>query len=80
MKVKVEVFLKEVVLDPQGKTIHKAIQSLGYDSIRSVRAGKIFFLDVDAESSEEAERLGAELAQKLLANTVIENSRVIVEP
>ena len=80
MKVLVEVFLKEVVLDPQGKTIQKAVQSLGYETVSSVRAGKIFALNIDSDDPAEAERIAEELARKLLANTVIEDYKIVPAP
>lgn len=79
MKTKVFVTLKPSILDPQGKTIAQALQSMGYDTIRGVRQGKYFELDVDAGSAQEAEELVAEVADRLLANPVIESYRVEVE-
>lgn len=78
MKVKVEVFLKDVVLDPQGKTIHRAVQSLGYGSVSSVRAGKVFLMEIQSDSPEEAGAIAEDLSRKLLANTVIEDARVSI--
>ncbi|HPR62803.1 MAG TPA: phosphoribosylformylglycinamidine synthase subunit PurS [Thermoanaerobaculia bacterium] len=80
MKFKVEVFLKDVVLDPQGKTIQKAIQSLGYDRVHGVRAGKVFMMEIDTANETEGLAIAEDLAQKLLANTVIETARVTPVP
>lgn len=80
MQFKVEVFLKDVVLDPQGKTIEKAVQSLGYSRVTSVRAGKVFMLEIDTESEKEGWKIASELADKLLANTVIETARIVPVP
>ncbi len=73
MKARVTVNLKPGVLDPQGRAIHHALEGLGFAQVADVRVGKVIELDV-AEGTTEAEV--AEMARKLLANTVIENFRV----
>ena len=79
MKATVFVTLKPSILDPQGKTITEALHSLGYGSVRDVRQGKYFELDVDAADAAQARELAATVADKLLANPVIESYRVDVE-
>ena len=64
------------MLDPQGEAIRKACGTLGHAAVRSVRQGKLFEIELDAGDPEEAKRLLGELADKLLANTVIEDYRV----
>ena len=73
MKLRIFVTLKNGVLDPQGKAIHKALDGLGFGGINDVRAGKLIELDV-ADGTEDASI--DEMCRKLLANTVIENYRV----
>lgn len=77
MKAIVYVTLKPDVLDPQGEAIRKACASLGYGAVSSVRQGKLFEVELDAGRPDEARRLLAELSDKLLANPVIENHRVV---
>jgi len=79
MKAKVFVTLKKSVFDPQGRTIAEALQSMGYGGISDVRQGKYFELDVDSSSADQTRALAAEVADKLLANPVIESYRVEVE-
>ncbi len=79
MKARVFVTLKPSVFDPQGKTIADALHSLGYGGIGNVRQGKYFELELQATSSEQARALAAEVADKVLANPVIESYRVEVE-
>ena len=79
MKAKVFVTLKPSILDPQGKTITSALHSLGYDDVQDVRQGKYFELDIVAETAEKAQALASEVADKLLANPVIESYRVEIE-
>ena len=73
MKARIFVTLKNGVLDPQGKAIHHALEGLGFDGVRDVRAGKLIELDL-AEGTSDSEIEG--MCRKLLANTVIENFRI----
>ena len=73
------VTLKPSILDPQGKTIAEALRTMGYDTVKSVRQGKYFELDVDAGSVDEAQKTVTEVADRLLANPVIESYRVEVD-
>ncbi len=73
MKVRVYVSLKNGVLDPQGRAIHHAIEGLGIHGVKDVRAGKMLELEVDDTVSDAALE---EMANKLLANMVIENYRI----
>ena len=79
MKAKVYVTLKPSILDPQGKTIAQARHTMGYDSITDVRQGKFFELDIEADSSDEARATVSEVAERVLANPVIESYRVEVD-
>ena len=75
MKANVWVMLKPTVLDPQGQTIQHALASLGYSSVREVRQGKFFVLELNGLSREEAEKQVERLAREVLANPVIEQFR-----
>jgi phosphoribosylformylglycinamidine synthase subunit PurS len=79
MKAKVFVTLKQSVFDPQGRTIVEALHSLGYAGVGDVRQGKYFELDVNEASPERARALAAEVADKVLANPVIESYRVEID-
>jgi phosphoribosylformylglycinamidine synthase PurS subunit len=76
MKARVFVTLKPSVFDPQGHTIAEALHSLGYGSVGDVRQGKYFELDLNVTSPGEAETLAAEVADRVLANPVIESYRI----
>jgi phosphoribosylformylglycinamidine synthase PurS subunit len=76
MKARVYVTLKPSVFDPQGRTIAEALHSLGYGSVGDVRQGKFFELEVNAGSQDQARALASEVADKVLANPVIESYRV----
>jgi len=73
------VTLKKSVFDPQGKTIADALHSMGYKGIGDVRQGKFFELELDAASADQAHELAAEVADKVLANPVIESYRVEID-
>jgi phosphoribosylformylglycinamidine synthase len=74
-KATVYVRLKDGVLDPQGQTIQKALNQMGYNEFVSVRTGKFFELEINANGGNVDRRLN-EICSKLLANPVIENFRV----
>ncbi|HSR74986.1 MAG TPA: phosphoribosylformylglycinamidine synthase subunit PurS [Xanthobacteraceae bacterium] len=80
MKARVTVTLKSGILDPQGKAIEGALKSLGIAGVGSVRQGKIFDIEISDGDRAGAEALLKQAAEKLLANTVIENYRVEVLP
>jgi adenylosuccinate lyase len=75
-RARVFVSLKPSVFDPQGRTIAEALHSLGYTGVTDVRQGKYFELDLGAGSPEQARHLAAEVADRLLANPVIESYRI----
>ena len=78
MKARVFVTLKPSVFDPQGRTIADALRSLGYGAVGDVRQGKYFELDLHVGSAAEAKALAAEVADKVLANPVIESFTIEV--
>jgi phosphoribosylformylglycinamidine synthase len=76
----VEVQLRAGIADPEGATIERALPALGFDEVARVRAGKSFRFELEAADAESAQRRATELAQRLLANPVIEQSVVAVTP
>ncbi|HKM90543.1 MAG TPA: phosphoribosylformylglycinamidine synthase subunit PurS [Candidatus Acidoferrales bacterium] len=75
MKAHVWVMPKQTVLDPQGKTIHNALASMGFSAVSSVRQGKFFVLDLDGMTREEAQKQVERISRDVLANLVIEDYR-----
>ena len=73
MKARVTVTLKSGILDPQGKAIEGALKSLGVKGVASVRQGKVFDIEIRSRDRKQAKALLEQAADKLLANTVIEN-------
>ena len=77
MKAIVNIYLKEGVLDPQGKAVHHALHSLGFKEVDDVRVGKQIVLRLKEDlSDDEARREVEEMCEKLLANTVIEDYEI----
>jgi len=80
MKARVFVTLKSGILDPQGKAIEGALKSLGVEGVASVRQGKVFDIEIAGDDRANAEAVLKEAADRLLANTVIENYQVEIAP
>ena len=78
MRAKVHVFLKPGVLDVQGKAIEGALHALGFADAANVRVGKTIELDIAGSDAAAAEAEARDMADRLLANTVIESYRVEV--
>ena len=79
-RVVVDVMPKPEILDPQGQAIRKALDRLGFPSVAQVRQGKRFEVEIDGEPDDAALAAVREMAATLLANTVIEDFTVRVEP
>jgi phosphoribosylformylglycinamidine synthase PurS subunit len=73
MKARVTVTLKTGILDPQGKAIEGALRSLGIAGVASVRQGKVFDIEIEGDDRKQAKAALEQAADKLLANTLIEN-------
>ncbi len=76
MKARVVVTLKKSVLDPQGLAVSRALGALGFPEVKDVRLGKIIELEVEGKDPAEARKRLAQMCEKLLANTVIEEYRI----
>jgi phosphoribosylformylglycinamidine synthase subunit PurS len=74
--VEVRIKPRPGLLDPEGKAIHHALESLGYEGVADVRVGKVVDLELDAASAPEAEARAREMCRKLLANPVTEDFEV----
>lgn len=66
------------LLDPEGKAIHHALRSLGWEGVEDVRVGKAIYLDMDADSTEQAVEIAEAMCRKILANPVTEDFEVAV--
>jgi phosphoribosylformylglycinamidine synthase PurS subunit len=78
--IQVEVLLRDGIADPQGATIERALPALGLGGVTAVRAGKSFRFDLAADDDADALAQATVVADRLLANPVIEESVVTVRP
>ncbi|WP_172294885.1 phosphoribosylformylglycinamidine synthase subunit PurS [Pseudoruegeria sp. HB172150] len=76
MKARVQVMLKNGVLDPQGEAVRHALGSLGFDGVEGVRQGKLIELDLAETDADKARDTVTKMCEKLLANTVIESYQI----
>jgi phosphoribosylformylglycinamidine synthase subunit PurS len=75
-RVVVDVMLKPEILDAQGQAIQRALGRLGFDGVQSVRQGKRFEIELDADLNDPSIAQVKQMAERLLANTVIEDFEV----
>ena len=80
-RVVVDVMLKPEILDPQGQAVANALPRLGVAGVGSVRIGKRIEIEFAGEGEDKDAQLAQaqEIADKLLANPVIEDFTVRVE-
>ena len=72
MRARVQVMLKDGVLDPQGEAVRHALATLGFEGVTGVRQGRVIEIDLAATDRAAAEAEVAAMCEALLANTVIE--------
>ena len=77
MKISVIITLKKDVLDPQGKVIQQTLDGMGFNEINEVRQGKYFEIDTKENDPKKAKDKVEDMCNKLLANLVIENYKII---
>ena len=76
MKFSVKVTLKKDVLDPQGKVIQHTLQNMGMDTLKNLRQGKYFEIEVNENNEIKAKDKIEEMCKKLLVNLIIENFEI----
>jgi phosphoribosylformylglycinamidine synthase len=76
LKARVTVYPRREILDPQGKAIQGALSRIGFSEVREVRAGKSFEIDLGTDDAQSAGERLAQMCEKLLANTVVEEYRI----
>ncbi len=72
-RVRIDVMLREGILDPQGQTVERNLPSLGFNGVSGVRIGKHIELDIEAMSPDDIDRQVQEMSRRLLSNPVIED-------
>jgi phosphoribosylformylglycinamidine synthase PurS subunit len=77
-QLEIRVVPRAGLLDPPGKAINHALQSLGYQGVQEVRVGKAIFVRLEADSPAAAKARAEEMCRKLLANPVTEDFEVML--
>ena len=76
LEARVRVMPRPEILDPQGKAVTASFARLGFDQVSDVRVGKSFDITLEAADENEAAELLKTMADKLLANSVVEDFTV----
>jgi len=76
LKFSVTVTLKKDVLDPQGKVVQQTLQGMGMKTLRDLRQGKYFEVDINENDEKIAKYKVDEMCKKLLANLIIEDFKI----
>lgn len=69
---KINITLKDSVLDPQGQTVMRTLNGMGESQVKDLRVGKYVEIQLDSGSTEDAEKTAHRICEKLLVNQVIE--------
>ena len=76
MKIKIEVMLRDAILDPQGNTIKKSLNNLGFKNIKNVRQGKLIEIDMNSNSSNKDEKNIKRMCEDVLSNSLTEKYKI----
>lgn len=79
MKAKIYVTLKQSVLDPQGKTVQRALEQMNYKNVGSVRIGRFLEVELNCDDEKKAAEQIEEMSRKLFVNPNIEQFRYELE-
>jgi len=76
LKFSVKITLKKDVLDPQGKVVQQTLQNMGMDTLKNLRQGKYFEIEVNENNENKAKDKIEDMCKKLLANLIIEDFEI----
>ena len=76
MKFSIKVTLKKDVLDPQGKVVQQTLQHMGMQTLKSLRQGKYFEIEIDENREEKARSISEDMCKRLLVNLIIEDFEI----
>ena len=77
MKFKINIFLKNGVLDPEGKAIENALLNNGYNKVNDVRVGKTISLNIKSDIKSDALEQVTLMCKEMLVNNVIEDFEIV---
>ena len=76
LKFSIKVTLKKDVLDPQGKVVQQTLQNMGMSTLKSLRQGKYFEIEIDENNEDKAKNKIEDICKKLLVNLIIEDFEI----
>tara|TARA_B100000886_G_C20070760_1_gene345775 strand:- start:192 stop:431 length:240 start_codon:yes stop_codon:yes gene_type:complete len=76
LKFAVVITLKKDVLDPQGKVVEQTLQSMGMNSLKSLRQGKYIEIEINESDEIKAHKTVEDMCKKLLVNLIIEEYKI----
>ena len=76
LKFSVKVTLKNDVLDPQGKVVEQTLQNMGMNTLKNLRQGKYFDIEIDENDEGKARNKIEDMCKKLLVNLIIEDYKI----
>ena len=76
MKFSIKVTLKKDVLDPQGKVVQQTLQNMGMDTLKNLRQGKYYEIEINENNEEKAKSKIQDMCKKLLVNLIIEDFEI----
>ena len=76
MKFSIKVTLKKDVLDPQGKVVQQTLQNMGMDTLKNLRQGKYFEIEINENDENKAKSKVEDMCKKLLVNAIIEDFEI----
>tara|TARA_B100001540_G_C15695920_1_gene591504 strand:+ start:313 stop:564 length:252 start_codon:yes stop_codon:yes gene_type:complete len=79
IKVVLEIFPKEEVLDPETKIVTKSLQDLGFDKLKEIKLGKQILIYLNEQDKEKALEYSKQMCEKLLVNTIIQDYKVYID-
>ena len=79
-EVEIRVTPREGIVDPEGQTIERALENLGYEGVTGVRSGRLVRFRLNAPEGEVARSRVTEMCEELIANPVIESYEIEIQP
>jgi phosphoribosylformylglycinamidine synthase PurS subunit len=76
LKFSIKVTLKTDVLDPQGKVVQQTLHNMGMDTLKSLRQGKYFEIEINEDNEAKAKSKIQNMCEKLLVNLIIEDFEI----
>jgi len=76
LKFSIKVKLKKDVLDPQGKVVKQTLQNMGMSTLKNLRQGKYFEIEINENDETKAKDKVEDMCKKLLVNLIIEDFEI----